>query len=103
MAVESLFFNSAPGDTRTYQAADFASYFGDVLSTGLLSVDEDAGNVVEHVADLTVNVTAGQTIMKGYKGVNDGTELTLGLPDTDLDRIDRVVYRLDLRNESRFI
>ena len=103
MAVQSLFFNSAPDDPRTYQAADFASYFGDVLSTGILSVDEDAGNVVEHVSGLTVNVTAGQAIMKGYKAVNDGTELTLNLPETDLDRIDRIVYRLDLRQQSRFI
>ena len=39
MAELSKFFNSAPGDERTYQASAFADYFGRVISTGLLHTD----------------------------------------------------------------
>lgn len=50
MAEISKFFNSAPGDPRTYQASDFADYFGSVLSTGLLHTDNTPA--------LEVNATA---------------------------------------------
>lgn len=99
------FFNSAAGDTRTYQADDFASYFGSVLTTGLLHNDKVPGLAVTvETGTLNTTVSAGKAIMEGHLYENS-TPLTLAhsIPDTALNRIDRVVLRLDLRNEARFI
>lgn len=100
----SKFFNSAAGDTRTYQASDFAEYFGDVLSTGLLHTDETPALEVHVGSGLTTVVSPGKALMQGY-GYQNTSDLVLehSLPETDLDRIDRIVLRLDKRNQSRFI
>jgi hypothetical protein len=101
----SLFFNSAPGDERTYQASDFASYFGNVLSTGLLHTDEiPALEVKCEGTDLRTYVEPGKAIMQGYAYENTSNlYLDHALPEATLDRIDRIVLRLDKRNQSRFI
>ncbi|QKS71899.1 hypothetical protein FLK61_35110 [Paenalkalicoccus suaedae] len=104
-AIRSLFFNGAPGDRRRYQARDFAEYFGTVLSAGLLHTDEEPGLEVAVVTgELRTTIGPGKALIKGYLGQST-TEVTLehGLPEPDLDRIDRIVIRLDLRNQSRFI
>lgn len=105
MAEISKFFNSAPGDTRTYQASDFAAYFGDVLSSGLLHTDNiPALEVKCEGTDLRTYVEPGKAIIQGY-GYQNTTNLYLdhALPEATLDRIDRIVLRLDKRNQSRFI
>lgn len=109
MAERSLFFNSvetSPGIyDREYQESDFADYFGSVLSTGLLHIDNLPGMAVS-VESGTLNtvVSAGKAIMKGHLYENT-TPLTLthNIPEATMDRIDRIVLRLDLRNQSRFI
>lgn len=99
------FFNSAPGDPRTYQAADFADYFGSVLSTGLLHTDKVPGMAVSvEAGTLNTVVSPGKAIMRGhlYENTSDLT-LAHSIPEPTLDRIDRVVLRLDLRNSERNI
>ncbi|OLN21910.1 hypothetical protein BTO30_12490 [Domibacillus antri] len=98
-------FNSAPGDPRTYQAADFASYFGDVLSTGLLHTDNiPALQVKCEGTDLRTYVEPGKALMQGYAYENTANEyLTHALPEATLDRIDRIVLRLDKTNANRYI
>jgi hypothetical protein len=101
----SIFFNSAPGDPRTYQASDFADYFGKVLSSGLLHTDNiPALQVKCEGTDLRTYVEPGRAIMQGY-GYENTSNLYLqhALPEATLDRIDRIVLRLDKRNQSRFI
>jgi hypothetical protein len=101
----SIFFNSAPGDPRTYQASDFADYFGDVLSSGLLHTDSlPALQVQCDGTDLRTYVEPGKGIIQGYAYENT-TNLYLqhALPEATLDRIDRIILRLDKRNQSRFI
>ncbi|WP_017728486.1 hypothetical protein [Halalkalibacterium ligniniphilum] len=101
----SKFFNSAPGDPRTYQASDFADYFGSVLSTGLLHTDNIPALAVGcEGTDLRTFVDPGRAIMQGY-GYENTSRLYLehALPEATLDRIDRIVLRLDKRNQSRFI
>jgi hypothetical protein len=101
----SIFFNSAPGDPRTYQASDFADYFGDVLSSGLLHTDSlPALQVLCDGMDLRTYVEPGKALIQGYAYENT-TDLYLqhALPEATLDRIDRIVLRLDKRNQSRFI
>jgi hypothetical protein len=105
MAEISKFFNSAPGDPRTYQASDFADYFGSVLSTGLLHTDNiPALEVKCEGTDLRTYVTPGKAIIQGYLYENTSDlYLEHAIPEPTLDRIDRIVLRLDKRNQSRFI
>ncbi len=105
MAEISKFFNSAPGDLRTYQASDFADYFGNVLSSGLLHTDNiPALEVKCEGTDLKTYVEPGKAIIDGYGYENTSNlYLTHALPEATLDRIDRIVLRLDKRNQSRFI
>lgn len=105
LAQKSWFFNSAPGDPRVYQASDFAQYFGKVLSTGLLHVNEVPGlNVKTGGTDLRTYVEPGSAIMEGYAYENTANEyLSHSLPEVSLDRIDRVVLRLDKKNANRYI
>lgn len=104
-----LFFNAneiAPGVfDREYVESDFAKYFGSVLSSGLLHVNNDP-NLVVSVESGTMNtvVTSGGAIIKGHLYENTSPlTLTHSIPEPTLDRIDRIVLRLDLRNKSRFI
>jgi hypothetical protein len=102
---KNIFFNSAPGDPRFYQASDFANYFGNVLSTGLLSTDSvPAMRVMCDGTNLKTYVEPGKAIMEGY-GYENTVDLYLdhAIPEATLDRIDRIVLRLDKRNQSRFI
>lgn len=105
MAEIFKFFNSAPGDERWHYASDFADYFGSVLSSGLISNGEAVGlQVTVNSGTMTTSVDVGKAIIKGYSYENT-TPLTLthSIPEQTLDRIDRVVLRLDLKNASRFI
>lgn len=104
-----LFFNAneiAPGVfDREYVESDFADYFGSVLSTGLLHTDNVPGAIAAvEAGTLNTIVSPGKAIMKGHLYENT-TPLTLthSIPEATLDRIDRIVLRLDLRNQSRFI
>lgn len=105
MAEIFKFFNSAPGDERWHYASDFADYFGSVLSSGLISNGEAVGlQVTVNTGTMTTSVNVGKAIIKGYSYENT-TPLTLthSIPEQTLDRIDRIVLRLDLKNASRFI
>ncbi len=97
MAEHFRFFNSAPGDIREYQAAEFAEYFSRFLSDGLYTEENGkAGLKVTPGTGLEVHVAAGYAFIRGYMYHNDAV-LTLNLApaDTMLDRIDRVVLRFD--------
>ncbi|MGE7839613.1 hypothetical protein ACQKNX_02360 [Lysinibacillus sp. NPDC093712] len=99
------FFNSAPGDERWHYASDFADYFGKVLSTGLLHKDGSPNLQVKVKAGtLQTYVEPGEALMQGYQYQNtQDLYLTHSLPEPNLDRIDRIVLRLDKRNSSRYI
>lgn len=99
------FFNSTAEDPRTYQATDFANYFGSVLSTGFLHTDNVPGLRARVIpGTLRTSVTSGKAIMEGHLYENTSTlELTHDLPETTADRIDRVILRLNLENAERNI
>jgi hypothetical protein len=105
MAQLYKFFNSAPGDSRSYQAADFADYFGSILSTGLIHTDSIPGmEVIVEDGSLRTYVSPGKAIMRGHLYENTTSEyLNHSLPESSADRIDRIVLRLDLRNSERNI
>lgn len=99
------FFNSAPGDPRVYQAQDFANYFGLVLTSGILAVNNQMGLQVEaDGTDMRVYVEPGKAIIKGNAYENTANEyLTVDLPEATENRIDRIVLRHDLTNANRHI
>lgn len=105
MAQKYYFFNSAPGDERMHQASDFARYFGNVLTSGLFSLDNQIGlRVRSDGTDMRSYVEIGKALIKGFAYENDADEYLLhDLPEVANNRIDRVVLRLDLRNQNRFI
>lgn len=105
MAQKYYFFNSAPGDERLHQASDFARYFGNVLTSGLFSLDNQIGlRVQSDGTDMRSYVETGKALIKGFAYENDADEYLLhDLPEVTNNRIDRVVLRLDLRNQNRFI
>ena len=105
MAEIFKFFNSAPGDERWQYASDFADYFGDVLSSGLLHKDNVPSLQVTIIPNsLKTKVDRGQALIKGYSYRNtEPIELTHDITEVGLNRIDRIVLRLDLRNANRYI
>ncbi|WP_397537879.1 hypothetical protein [Rummeliibacillus pycnus] len=105
MAEIFKFFNSAPGDERWHYASDFADYFGDVLSSGLLLSENAYGLMVKVNSDtLETYVEPGKALIKGHSYKNTlPLYLQHDLPEVSQNRIDRIVLRLDLSNANRYI
>lgn len=95
----SSFFNSINGD-RKYKAEDFARYFGSFISNGIFP---NPGNNLQVVSnnDMTVTLKPGKAWINGYYYENtDDLILPIDVADGVLDRIDRVVVRLDYVNRD---
>lgn len=107
MTERYLFFNAQQDENgkydREYQAADFADYFGTVITSGFISSDGEMGlsSKIES-GTLKTTIAPGKAIIKGhfYENTDDLT-LEHPIPEADKDRIDRIVLRLDLRNSER--
>ena len=90
---KSGFFNSSDGD-RIYDAADFAAYFGNLVSNGVFyasatNLQATPGN------GLAVSVAAGSAWINGYRYENtDDLNLPLTTANGSNPRIDRIVVRL---------
>jgi len=103
-----LFFNSVLKDgvyDREYKESDFAKYFGNVLSSGLLHTDGNPNLVVtSEVGTMNTIISPGSGMIKGHLYENTTPlKLTHSIPEPTVGRIDRVVLRLDVRTQSRFI
>lgn len=89
---KSAFFNSSGGD-RVYDAADFASYFGKLVSNGIFYASPNNLKVTAGTG-MKVLVQAGSAWINGYAYENTDTlELELDTADGVNPRIDRVVVR----------
>jgi hypothetical protein len=92
---KSGFFNSSDGD-RIYAAADFAEYFGNLVSNGIFYLSADNLKVVSNV-EMVVAVNAGGAFINGYNYRNTANfDLQIFASDSANPRIDRVVLRLDM-------
>jgi len=99
MAQTSGFFNSSGGD-RVYSAADFASYFGDLVTNGIFYA-QSTNLQVSPGTGLAVNVAAGSAWINGYHYNNSDTlALSLATASGTATRIDRVVVRLSQVDRS---
>ena len=83
---KSGFFNSSDGD-RIYDAADFAAYFGSLVSNGVFY--------------MAVSVAAGSAWINGYRYENtDNLNISLTTANGSNPRIDRIVVRLNQISRS---
>ena len=89
---KSGFFNSSGGD-RVYDATDFATYFGDLVSNGIFYRTEDNLKVAA-AAGMNVVVAPGAAWINGYHYQNT-TPLDLAIATANgvHPRIDRVVVQ----------
>ena len=102
MAEEYRFFNHIDGD-RQYNADEFAEYFRQVLTNGILN---GGTNLQVYVtgADRVARIKPGKAWLEGYfYKLTDELELPLAEAHSTYDRIDRIVVRLDRRPEARHI
>lgn len=96
MAENYRFFNSTTGDTREYQAAEFAEYFSRFISDGIFAENNQLGLRVSIGTGLKINVATGYAFIRGYLYHNDAELIkTIEAAHATLNRIDRVVVRLD--------
>lgn len=102
MAIKYGFFNSVSGD-RKYNADDISNYFLKLISDGVFATPATCMQVVES-SGMNVNVSAGWAFLR-CKWINNTTyeALTIEPSDLVLNRIDRVVLRLDPSVSSRNI
>lgn len=101
MAEHFRFFNSNEGDIREYQASEFAEYFSKFLSDGVYSENGLMGLKVSIVSGFNIKVGTGFAFIKGYLYKNDAEiSFILDSADTVLDRIDRIVLKLDIVNRT---
>lgn len=94
MAVRSSFFNSVNGDRR-YKSNHFAEYFASFIANGIFPNPSNTLQVYEKT-NMTVTVKPGKGWINGYFAINEyDYDLTLDNADGILNRIDRIVLRLD--------
>ena len=98
MAVTFFPFNSIVIDgvpDRPAKAENLAAYLAGFFSNGVL-LQEDTALKVEAYSGMEVQIHAGMGNINGKTILNDAAEIvTLAAANASLDRIDRVVFRLD--------
>lgn len=99
MAIESYFFNALLNGNvydRTYSAEDFTSYLKELVGNGVFP-NPSSQLQVRASSGMNVVVAAGSGWINGHK-MNNTSDLVLSIDNSDvlLDRIDRVIFYLDL-------
>lgn len=102
MAEQYRFFDHIDGD-RLYNADEFAEYFRQVLTSGVLNGGTNL-QVYCNGADRIARIKAGKAWLEGYfYKLTEELELQLDEAHGTYDRIDRIVLRLDKNPQSRYI
>lgn len=102
MTEEYKFFNSTEADLREYEAGDFANYFGSIYTSGLLFEDNNLALQVTTNGALTTKVGSGKALIKGHSYENTSPLVMVHNPSSG-GRIDRIVLRMDLGFDKRYI
>ena len=105
MSEEYRFFDSIDGeDERFYTADEFAEYFRQFIRNGIFNGGENL-KVVTDEKDMKISIKHGYAWIEGYLYKIAGEDLILehGIADPSLNRIDRVVIRLDKTLENRYV
>jgi hypothetical protein len=102
MAIRYGYFNSVNGD-RKYSADDISNYFVKLISNGVFATPANAMQVQEN-SGMNVQVSAGWAFINCKWLSNDAPYiLTIDAADVALNRIDRVVVRLNSASDTRNI
>lgn len=102
---KSSFFNAALDQNgtpdRSYLAEDFARYFATFIGNGVFPNPSNQLQVVAVDNNMQIRIKQGKAWINGYFYENtDDYILTLAPADGVLNRIDRVVLRLDFLNRE---
>lgn len=96
---KSGFFNSSGGD-RIYDAADFAAYFGSLVSNGIFYANTTNLQVTPG-SGMAVSIAIGSAWINGYRYENtEALSKTLPTANGSFPRIDRIVIRWSLLNRN---
>ena len=101
-----MFFDSVDGeDERYYTADEFADYFRQFIRNGIFNGDGDNLKVGTEAQDMHTYIKPGYAWIEGYLYKIDTEPLVLehDIADPELNRIDRIVVRLDERLEHRYV
>ena len=101
MSLHSRFFGGPEGAIPEYNQTQFAEVFKRILSDGIFSGVDNEFEVTEtDPVSLGVKVNTGWAFIQGFWAYNDDALIkTLGAADPSLDRIDRIVLRLDTNTD----
>ncbi len=103
MAIYSYFFNAKQVDgeyDRTYTAEDMASYLDGIVGSGVFPTPADCLQVYAGTG-MNVLVHPGMGWIEGHKILNTADfELAIDPADVTLNRIDRVVFRVNVENRK---
>lgn len=99
MALRYGFFNSRNGD-RLYNADDISGFFYNLISNGVLATPS-TNLQVQAGSGMTVSVSPGYGMIQAkYIDLTTAQSVQLTAADIALDRIDRIVIRLDRQNRQ---
>src|SRR5690606_28025345 len=102
MAEYSRFFDHIDGD-RTYNAADWAEYFRQILTTGVLDTGDNL-RVYVNGTDRVARIKPGKAWIEGYfYKLTEEMEFVLEEAHGTYDRIDRIILRLNTNSDARDI
>lgn len=106
MSLKFGFFNSRLVDgvqDRLYNAADITSYFDKIIGNGVFVNPANSLQILAS-SGLQVICKPGKGWIDGYYIINDADlPLTIETADVSLNRIDRIVFRLDTTNRNMSI
>lgn len=105
MSEQYRFFDSVDGeDERYYTADEFAEYFRQFITSGIFNGGENLG-VTTTGMNMSININEGYAWLEGYlyKIDTEPLSLILDAADPSLNRIDRIVIRLDKSLEKRYV
>lgn len=92
----SGFFN---GD-QEYGQEEFNRYFDNIYESGVSVKDDNTMTLGVTSEASTIKVDSGFAIVKGFYFYNDSEKSIAVSPDSNYDRIDRVVIRLNISNSK---
>lgn len=103
MAINYYFFDAKKVEgvyDRTYSSGDFTRYLEGLVGSGVFPIPSDSLQVYAGTG-MQVLVKPGMGWINGHKMISDA-DLTLNLDaaDVTLNRIDRVIFRLDMTNRT---
>lgn len=100
MAVKYGFFNSVNGD-RKYNAEDMTKYFDKIVSDGVFH-DTETALQVSPLSGMAIQIHSGRGFISCHWLENNASySLNVMESHVTLDRIDRVVMRLNMNEDAR--